>query len=503
MENTTSKNKTTRSPIVSVMGHIDHGKSTLLDFIRKSNIVENEAGGITQKIIAYEVIRKNDSGQERHITFIDTPGHEAFKKMRACGARTADIAILVVSAEDGVKPQTIEALQAIKEAGAPYIVAINKIDKPEANIERTKQSLAENEIYVEGYGGTVPVVAISAKIGTGIEELLDMILLTADINELTGNPSIPASGFVIESRLNSKKGLSATLVIKDGTWQKGYTIVAGKSFSPARVVENYLGKQITSATFSSPIRVYGFDILPKAGCEFKCFTNKKEAESYIKNLKETEHVICSKKHNQEENNDDIFPIIIKADTYGSLEAVIHEIEKLKLDRIKTKIILSGVGEISENDIKFANGDNRAVIAGFNVSPDPKAKSYAERLNIPMETFDVIYKLIEWIEKTLKEKQPRITVEEIHGTIKVLKNFSKSKDSYIVGGRVESGEVSTGENFKVFRREAEIGKGKIKGLQQNKKETNTVGEGNEFGGNIVSSIEIAPGDKIQTYITVIK
>ncbi len=265
-----------RPPVVVVMGHVDHGKSTLLDYIRKSNIVLSEAGGITQHISAYEVATKDDSGENRLITFLDTPGHEAFSKMRTRGAAAADIAILVVSAEDSVKAQTLEAYNTIVESGIPYIVAINKIDRPNANVEKTKMDLVEKGIYLEGMGGDIPFVPISAKAGTGIDELLNMIILVADLNEFKGNPTINATGVVIEVKREPKRGISATCVIKNGTLKSGMFVATGKAIVTTRIVENFKGLPIKEATFSSPIKLTGFESMPEVGGIFYSFKTKKE-----------------------------------------------------------------------------------------------------------------------------------------------------------------------------------------------------------------------------------
>lgn len=278
--------KTPRAPVIAVMGHIDHGKSSLLDYIRKTNVIAGEAGGITQHVSAYEVVHKAPDGKEHKITFLDTPGHEAFQALRMRGVQIADIAILVVSAGDGVKPQTLDALKCILEAKIPYIVAINKIDLPDANIDRTKQSLAENEIFIEGYGGDIPAVPISAKTGEGIDELLDMMILVADLADLTGESDVTGEGIVLESHLDAKKGIAATLIIRTGTVSQGMFVVAGESISPVRIMENFLGKNIREATFSSPICIIGWDTLPPVGASFKTFGTRKEAESYVQNLKE-------------------------------------------------------------------------------------------------------------------------------------------------------------------------------------------------------------------------
>ena len=280
-----------RPPVVVVMGHVDHGKSTLLDYIRKTEVVLGEAGGITQRLSAYEVAHKDSTGRERHITFLDTPGHEAFSGMRERGALVADIAILIVSAEDGVKAQTKEALETILKNNVPYVVAINKIDKPGANPEKVKGELVENGVYLEGMGGSISFVAISAKTGAGINELLSTVLLTADLAELKGNPSEPAEGYVLESSMEARRGTSATLIIKNGTIKEGAFVVAGTALASFRIVEDFLGKPLTEATCSSPIRVTGWDEIPKSGTLFQVFYDKKEAEEAQRAAKEAQGIL--------------------------------------------------------------------------------------------------------------------------------------------------------------------------------------------------------------------
>jgi translation initiation factor IF-2 len=275
-----------RPPVVVVMGHVDHGKSTLLDYIRKSNVVESESGGITQHISAYEVTHKDENGVDKLITFLDTPGHEAFSKMRSRGATTSDIAILVVSAEDGIKAQTLEAYNTIIESKIPYIVAINKIDKPNANIDKVKMDLVEKGIYLEGLGGDIPFVPISAKNGTGVNELLDMILLVSMMHESTGDRSELASGVIIEANREPKRGISATVIIKNGTLRTGMFVASGEAIVPTRIIENFLGKPIKEATFSSPVRLVGFISMPEVGNTFQTFKTKKEAEEYVQKFKE-------------------------------------------------------------------------------------------------------------------------------------------------------------------------------------------------------------------------
>jgi translation initiation factor IF-2 len=491
-----------RPPVVVIMGHIDHGKSTLLDYIRKSNIVAKEAGGITQHLGAYEVVHTNN-GKKQAITFLDTPGHEAFCAIRERGAHVADIAILVVSAEDGVKPQTVEALKCIQAEKIPFIVAINKIDKPEANIERTKQALAEAEIYVEGYGGDVPVVPISALKGTGIPELLDMIILISDLGDFKADSSKLAEGAIIEAGLDTKKGIYATLLIKDGTIASGMTVVAEDAFSPVRILEDFQGKAVKSATFSSPVRVIGFNKIPNVGAKFVVVENKKEAEELAASFKPESIKLAARKPANSDSSVLSLPFIIKADAIGSLEGIKHELAKIKEEKVTVKIVSEGIGSINEGDVKTAQSDPNIIILSFNAKPDAKAKSFLERNTIRVESFDIIYKLVEFVKELVIEKIPKEYIDEVSGTAKVLALFSKAKDKQILGGKVQQGSLLIGSEVKILRRDAEIGRGKIKELQQQKQKTDEVTEGFEFGTLIESKIEIAVGDKIQGFKTIEK
>jgi len=488
-----------RPPIITVMGHIDHGKSTLLDYIRKTNIVDKEAGGITQHLRAYEVEHTGKDGKSHIITFLDTPGHEAFKAIRARGATVADIGILVVSAEDGVKPQTLEALKILQKDSIPYVVAINKIDRPGADVEKTKQNLAENDVFVEGYGGNIPWTAISAKEGTGVNDLLDLILLVAELEELTGDREAQGHGVIIESNMDTKKGITATAVITNGTVKKGQFAVCSESISPLRIVENFLGKPIESASFSSPIRIIGWDKPPKVGEEFFCFDDKKEA------MEKVSKPIIQKQETktEEEITKTIIPIVIKADTSGSLDALIYEIGKLSNERIEPKVVLSGIGPVSENDVRTASNNDNAFVVGFHTKVEPQAASLAERLGTPLHTFDIIYKMTEWLEAALKERTPSIESEEMKGRAKILKLFSQTKDKQVLGGKVETGTISVNEAVKILRRDAEIGQGRIRELQMQKEKTSSVPEGKEFGALIEAKMEIAPGDRIESFTIVQK
>lgn len=488
--------ETSRPPVVAVLGHIDHGKSTLLDYIRTTNIVDKEVGGITQNMSAYEVEKDG-----KRITFLDTPGHEAFRELRGRGAKVADIGILVVSAEDGVKPQTLEALKAITDANIPYVVAMNKIDKEGANIERTKQSLLEGGIYVEGYGGSISCVPISAKTGKGVPELLDMVSLMAEVEELKADPSVNAEGTIIETSRDKNKGISATLLIKNGTLKTGMVVTAGESLAPVRIFEDFQGKAIKEASFSTPVKVIGFDQLPNVGDNFKSYANRKEAEEAIalhRQSGETRMKVQTKN-----TQDFLIPAVIKADTSGVLEAIEHEIRKCETEKAGINIVSSGIGDILESDIKLASANINTVVIGFNNKIDSSTRALAEKLGIEVRIFTIIYKLGEWVAEIVKERTPKTEVEEERGRVKILKTFSKVKDKQILGGRVEEGAIALNDEVKIFRRETEIGNGRVRELQQAKNKTGEVKEGLEFGTMIESKIEIMPGDYVKPIVRVIK
>lgn len=508
-----SPTKIQRPPVVAIMGHVDHGKSTLLDYIRKTNVVAGEAGGITQHISAYEVVHKDENGNPRKITFLDTPGHEAFSNMRSRGAKAADIAILVVAADDGVNTQTKEVYETIKESKTPFIVAINKIDKPGANLEKTKNSLLEAGIYVEGYGGNISVVEISAKQGTGIKELLDTVLLTAELEGLTGDPSINATGLVIESHLDEKRGISATLVIKDGVLSKGMFVVIDDAIASTRIFEDFRGKVITAAEFSSPICITGFSSsvkifglikVPKVGETFYSFETKKEAEKFIE--EGSGRSTKTKPEDGSAGNDMngfYLPLIIKTDVAGTSEAVQTEVEKIISEGAKFKIIRVGVGDISESDLNFAQADRNVIIVGFNVKVERTALDANEQIGATIKSFNIIYELTDWLKKEISERRPRIDQEEIRGSMKVLKLFSQTKDKQVLGGRVNSGIIKVGDQVKIVRRDETVGRGKVVGLQQSKVEARQVSEGLECGAMIDSSESIAPGDILESFIIVKK
>ncbi len=489
-----------RPPVVVIMGHVDHGKSTLLDYIRKSNIVDCEAGGITQCISAYEVSVKDENGKDRTITFLDTPGHEAFTKMRERGAQAADIAILIVSAEDGVKAQTMEAYNTIIESKTPYIVAINKIDRPNANVEKAKMDLVEKGIYLEGQGGDIPYVLISAKVGTGITELLNMILLVSDLENFQGDKNKNASGIIIEAKRNPKRGVEATCIIKDGTLKAGMFVASGNSIVNTRMMENFLGKSIKEATFSSPIRLIGFDNIPEVGGIFESFDSKKEAESYIKEISD---LLNTNKEEKPQITGKIIPIIIKTDVSGTIEAIEKEINKLNTEEISFKIVNKGVGAINESDLKIASVDKETVIVGFNIKIDNSARDINESLHIEIVTFDIIYKLIDWLKELTEKRRPRQESFETIGSLKVLKTFGETKNKHVIGGKVLNGKISLSNKVKIIRRDTEIGFGKITELQINKNKAKEVLEGYECGLQVETKIDISQGDILEAFEIVFK
>ncbi len=487
-------------PVVAVMGHIDHGKSSLLDFIRKTNITEGEVGGITQHLSAYQIEKETPDGK-RFITFIDTPGHAAFQAMRERGASVADIAILVVSAEDGVKPQTLEALKAIKDGKTPYVVAINKIDKPNADIDKTKANLAENEIYIEGYGGNIPFTPISAKVGTGIPELLETILLLADTEGMKSDPEGPAEGVVIESHLDGKRGNAATLIVKKGTLETGGFVVAGKAYAPLRVVENFLGEKIKSASAGDPVAVTGWSELPVVGSTFSLVENKKAAEALTLERRNLDKKPTGKEISSDQRF--LVPIIVKADTAGTLEAVLQEVKKCETERAGFRIVLKDAGPISENDVKMLSGADKGLIVGFGVKADAKGKDLAERNGVSIATFDIIYKLTEWLLEEVSRRTPKVTTEEVRGKARILKVFSVSKDRQVIGGKVTEGRIGVGDKIRVLRRGTEIVRGKIVGLEQQRAKIGEVMEGSECGILAEAKLPIAPGDDLECLVMVEK
>lgn len=496
-----------RPPIVAVVGHIDHGKSTLLDYIRRTNVAANEAGGITQHLSAYEATHENASGSHK-ITFLDTPGHEAFKAMRSRGLEVADVAILVVSAEDGVKPQTVEAIKLIAGVKIPYIVAFTKIDKPDANVEKAKMSLLEAGVFLEGLGGEVPYVAVSGKTGEGIPELLDLILLAGELEGLTADIARPGEGLIIEAHVDQKRGNTATLIVLDGLIKSGEYVISGESFAPVRIMENFLGKKIKEALPGSPVTIVGFSSLPKVGDAWRVVETKKEAESeaqsaLLANRQKTAAAqtnVTAPAEDEEERVHVILPLVIKTDVAGMGEAVVHEIDKIPQDeRLEVRIVTRAVGTISEGDVRQAGaGQVPGIIVGFNVKIDSQAQALAERLGVKVEVFSIIYKLAEWLRKEIEARRPLIETEVKTGTARIIKVFSVMKNRYVLGGKVEDGKLLVGEKVKILRKEVEVARGEVVGLQASKEDVKKIESGSEFGAMLRLSAPPLPGDYIETF-----
>ena len=487
--------RASRPPIVAVMGHIDHGKSSLLDYIRKANVVSGEAGGITQHVSAYEAEHETSSGKRR-ITFLDTPGHEAFRALRARGAAAADVAILVVAADEGAKPQTLEALAAIKEAGIPYVVALTKIDKREADLDRAKTSLLENGIYLEGLGGDVSYSAVSSKSGGGIPELLDLVLLAADLSGISADPERPASGFVLESAQDPRRGISATLIVKGGTLKSGSFVSAGSAYTPVRFIENFAGERIESASPSEPVSITGWSEMPPAGALFSMHKNRKEAEASARAAVQSAN-LSGRSPGENVEDKTAFTLVVKADVSGSAEAIVHELEKLSHPRLVLRILDAAAGPITEKDVKAAAASGGMVI-GFHVEVDHNARDAALRLSTPIETFDIIYNLKKRIEELIASRAPKITEEIEVGRARVLKMFNRSQGKQIVGAKVESGVIAVLALVKIVRREELVGHGKIVNIQQARTDVKEVREGGELGAQVEAKEDILGGDLLVAY-----
>lgn len=490
---------TPRPPIVAVMGHIDHGKSSLLDYIRKANVTAGEAGGITQHVSAYEAVHEHE-GAERSITFLDTPGHEAFRALRSRGAAAADVAILVVAADEGVKPQTMEAYEAIMETDTPFVVAFTKMDKNGADITRVQTSVLENGIYLEGLGGSIPYAPVSSKTGDGVPELLDLVLLTADMAELTADTEAAAEGFILESSQDPRQGMTATLIMKNGTLSTGQFVVAGPAMAPVRFIENFRGERIPSAGPSQPIRISGWSALPPAGTPFVSAKTKKEAEklSVAPAAKQNERVEAQTSSAEFA----YLPLIVKADVTGSVEAIKHELKKVTHERAAVKIIGEGIGAVSEGDVKTAMAGDAMIIA-FTVSTDANARDLAERTGVAIETFSIIYDLKDRIAELLTARAPQVTVEEEVGQAKILKMFNATGVKQVMGAKWVSGTVSLGDTVKIDRRGIMLGTGKITNLQVARADVKDIHVEGEFGMQIESKADIAQGDTIIAVKTVTK
>src|SRR3989344_2579141 len=476
-----------RPPVIAVMGHIDHGKSSLLDYIRKASVVAGEAGGITQHVAAYIALHNG-----RSVTFLDTPGHEAFKALRTRGAAAADIAILVVAADEGVMPQTLDALTAITEAGIPFIVAITKIDKNNADIEHTKNTLLEHQIFIEGMGGEVAYAQISSKTGEGVSELLDLVLLAADLAEIVADPNASATGFVLESTQDPKRGASATLIVKDGTLEVEGFVVAGDAYAPIRFIEDFLGARTPQVGPSEPAQISGFSKLPTAGALFSVVKNKKEAEALARENAKSFVALPGREAAVEGIVE--LPPTIKADVAGSVDAIIHELNKITHERASIRIVSSGVGSVSETDVKTTQASCSTIIA-FNVGVDAIARDLAERENMKILSFSIIYELTAKVIELLEKSVPSVEQEKELGRATVLKTFSSGAKKHVFGARYVSGTLTVGNRVKILRKDVEITRGSIKNLQQARSDVKEIKTEGDFGVEIEARESATYGDEL--------
>ena len=499
-EKESGKNLRSRAPIVTILGHVDHGKTTLLDTIRKASVAAKEAGGITQHISAYQAKKKGQL-----ITFIDTPGHEAFSAMRERGVSLADIAVLVVAADDGVRPQTKEVIEYLKEKKIPTVVAINKIDKPDANIPRAKQELADNGILIEQWGGDVIAIEVSAKQNIGIDELLESILLVSEVENFKADEKRDGLAVVLESHLDPQKGPVATVLIKTGTLKVGQDVTVGTAWGRIRKIEDFTGKSLASAGPSTPITIMGLNVAPNTNDVLQVTTGKAAARMKSKEfsggLLDKKDRVTSQKLLRiiEEEKVKKLNIVLKADVQGSLEAVEQILSTIKSDEVAINYIGSGVGNITESDIKLATPAPQGVVFGFNIDTTPVAKRLAEASGITIKTFRIIYELVEEVKKMLSEMLPPEIVRTDLGSLGVLAIFKTGKKDMIIGGRVNDGKIVKGSLIEIKRDGEIIGKGKISNLQQNKNATSEVGKGNECGLTVDSDVKIKEGDTLASYL----
>jgi translation initiation factor IF-2 len=493
------ENLKSRAPIVTIMGHVDHGKTTLLDTIRKAKVAEGESGGITQHIGAYQV-KKNG----KFITFLDTPGHEAFSEMRARGANVTDIIVLVVAADDGVRPQTLEVIKRAQFTDTPMIVAINKVDKPEANVLRVKQELAGQGVLTEEWGGKTIAVEISAKQNIGIDTLLEMILLQAEIENLRANPLGKTVGTIIESRVSQGKGATATVIVQNGTLKVGDIIAAGAAFGRIRSLEDETGRKLKEASPSTPAQISGFSEVPQAGDILQTLSTLDEAKSIALQIqrKNHSHKMANKQAIVGDLKNKTLNLILKTDVAGSLEAIKQSIAKLKNDEVKISILSEGVGEVNESDVLLAS-NSKATVLAFRSKVNSKATNLAKQKGVVLDSYDVIYELIEDV-TTAVIKMFTPELEKIAlGTAKILQVFRTEKGIMIVGGKVEQGEVKRQSHIMIFRDGVELGRAEISELQQSKVMAKHINAGEEFGIKLKTSVKVLAGDVIESFEEKIK
>lgn len=481
----------TRPPIVTILGHVDHGKTTLLDFIRKANVAAREHGGITQAIGAYQAVHDG-----KLITFIDTPGHAAFEKMRSRGAKVADIAVLVVAADDGIMPQTVEAIKHIQAAKVPMIVAVNKIDIPGLNLtaqlEKIKRQLSDNNVLVEEYGGDVPIIQLSAKTGDGVDKLLEMILLVAEVNEIKGDPSLPAQGVVIESNLDKSKGPVATVVVRNGTLKRGDLVVFGGVKSKVRGILGFQGDNLNEAGPSTPVELIGLEAVPAVGAvlgEEAQVVAKAQVMSLVDKLRQ---------EGTEKLN-----VIAKADKAGSLEAIEDALNAFNTEKETVKLVSKGTGDITEKDVELA-ASTKAFIVGFNVRVTPAAQKIASTELVLVRTYNIIYELLDELKDVVEGMLSGELQEEIFGVGQIIAEFQFGKTERIAGTKILDGSLSKGPKVRVLRtiegsEDSEvIGEGKIRSIKHLKEEVSKVEKGQECGILFDNPIDFKVGDIIQSF-----
>ncbi|MCS7010148.1 MAG: translation initiation factor IF-2 [Anaerolineales bacterium] len=491
-----------RPPVVTILGHVDHGKTTLLDAIRNTNVAAGEVGGITQHIGAYQVELKG-----RQITFLDTPGHAAFTAMRARGAQGADIVVLVVAADDGVMPQTKEAIAHARAARVPIIVALNKIDKPNANPDRVKQQLSENGLVPDEWGGNTFIVPVSAKQRQGIEDLLETILLVADNSEIRANPKGKVIGTVIEAELDKSKGPVATLLVQNGTLKVGDVVVAGLAYGRLRAMFDFRGRPVQKAGPSVPVSVMGLNDLPRAGDIFQVLASEKEARQVVLERQEAakQQAVAQKKMTLEElfsrfkaGETKELNLILKVDVQGSLEPILNEINRIPTGEIKINVLYAETGNVSENDVMLASA-SRAIIVGFNVQADATARRLAETEGVSIRLYEIIYRLTEDLEKALKGMLEPEQVEKIIGRANVLAVFNISKGGKVAGCRVVQGEVRRNAKARLLRNGEVVYEGDIASLKHEKEDVREMREGFECGIGLRNFNDIQVGDVIECYL----
>ena len=496
----------TRPPIITIMGHVDHGKTTLLDKIRNANVVSGEAGGITQHIGAYQIEKSG-----KLITFIDTPGHAAFTKMRARGAGVTDIVVLVVAADDGVMPQTIEAINHARVAEVPIVVALNKIDKDNADVQRVLSGLAEQQLTPEAWGGDTIVVEMSAQSGLGVDDLLEQLNVVAELEELTANPTGRAKGVVLEAQLDIGRGPVVTILVDKGMLKVGDPIVAGAAWGKVRALINDRGEQVKQAGPSSPVQVLGLSAVPGAGEEFRSAPDERTARTVAAAREQRYRTMNQRGDARVQRGvklEDIFTqiqagevatlnVIVKADVHGSLEAVTESLRKLERDDVRAAFVHRGVGSITENDISLAAATN-ATLIGFNVRPDRKIRELAEKENVEIRTYEIIYKLLEDVEKAMKGMLAPEFIEVVTGEAEVREIFKAPKVGSVAGCSVTSGVITRGSKVRFLRDGTIIWKGNINTLRRFKDDVREVREGFECGISLTDFQDLKPGDVIETY-----